>query len=207
MRKIFIDGGANIGQSTKNFLNQWPEAEQFEIFMFEPNSSPPKIWGNKTKLIRKAIWVHDGNILFYEKGPSSQGNTVLEEKTKKEIRAWRQNKVKCISLSDWIKNNFNKQDYIILKLDIEGAEYEVMKDLDQSGVFEYVDLFFCEIHGLKCGKSFDESVELLDICSKYNILPYRWDGDTFNYKKYKNRTYTKEHLTNEYNKWKKRGLK
>ena len=58
MRKIFIDGGANKGQSTKAFLNQWPNAEEFEIFMFEPNSSPPRIQGRKTKLIREAIWIY-----------------------------------------------------------------------------------------------------------------------------------------------------
>lgn len=213
MRKIFIDGGANKGQSTRAFLKQWPNSKEFEIYMFEPDPKDSilktleNLENKKTKLLPQAIWTYDGKITFYEKASGSEGNTLLKEKTSREKRRYGKREVDCISLKDWIKESFSKEDYIILKLDIEGAEYEVMKDLDQSDAFKYIDLFFCEIHGLKCGKSFDESMELLDICSKYNILPYRWDGNTFNYKKYKNKIYTKEHLTSEYNKWKKRGLK
>tara|TARA_A100001391_G_scaffold203543_1_gene196196 strand:- start:16 stop:657 length:642 start_codon:yes stop_codon:yes gene_type:complete len=213
MRKIFIDGGANRGQSTKTFLKQWPNSKEFEIFMFEPGPEGAIMKGlksltnEKIKLLPQAIWIYDGKIIFYEKSQGSEGNTLLKEKTSREKRSYKKREVDCVSLKDWIKNSFSKEDYIILKLDIEGAEYEVMKDMDQSGVFEYIDLFFCEIHGLKCGKSFDESMELIDICSKHNITPYCWDGNTFNYKKYKNKIYTKQHLTSEYDKWKKRGLK
>jgi len=81
MRKIFIDGGANRGQSTYAFLEQWPEAEEYEIFMFEPNTGKPVVRGDKTTLIRKALWIHDGSITFYEKTSWSEGNTLIKEKT------------------------------------------------------------------------------------------------------------------------------
>jgi len=206
MRKIFIDGGANSGQSTRSFLEQWPNSSEYEIFMFEPNSKPPVIYGDKTTLIRKAIWTYDGQIDFYEKGPSSQGNTMLLEKTNLEDRDYSSRTVDCISLSEWITANFKKEDYIILKLDIEGAEYEVIKDLEKNKTFKYIDMFFCEIHGLKCGKDFKESMDLIHICNSNDLVPHRWDGNTFRFKNYQKKIYSEEHMKNEFKKWKKRGL-
>ena len=206
MRKIFIDGGANVGQSTRSFLKQWPDSKEYEIFMFEPNSKPPTIYGNKTTLIRKAMWIYDGQIQFYEKSNSSQGNTMLVEKTNLENRNYKPRAVECISLSRWIVTNFTKKDYIILKLDIEGAEYEVMKDLEENKVFKFIDIFFCEIHGLKCGKTFEQSIELIDICRNNNLTPHRWDGDAFKFKNYQKKYYSEEYMKNEFKKWNKRGL-
>jgi len=212
MRKIFIDGGANKGQSTRSFLREWPNAKDFEIFMFEPSPKGEvlnilkSLENNKISLEPNAIWTHDGEITFYEKASGSQGNTLLHEKTQKEKRSFTHRKIKCISLSKWIKDNFSEDDYIILKLDIEGAEYDVLPDLKENKVLSFIDLFFCEIHGSKCGKSFEESMELLDICSEAGLVAYRWNGETFKFKEYKERVYTKKHLNKEFAKWKKRGL-
>ena len=40
MRKVFIDGGANVGQSIEAFCNHYPNAEEFEIHSFEASQSP-----------------------------------------------------------------------------------------------------------------------------------------------------------------------
>lgn len=204
MRKVFIDGGANNGQSTKAFLKEWPDSNEFEIFMFEPNSKPPLLKGKKTKLIRKAIWIYDGEITFFEKHPNSQGNTLLKEKVEKDKRTYKEKSVECVSLSNWIKQNFNKKDTIILKLDIEGAEYEVIKDLYKNEIFKFIDVFFCEIHGLKCGKGIDETKDLLKLLENANIKPYVWDSEIFKYAEFKNNYYTNELIEKEYKKWKKR---
>ena len=34
-RKIFIDAGANIGQSVNNFMKYWKDWEEYEIYSFE----------------------------------------------------------------------------------------------------------------------------------------------------------------------------
>jgi hypothetical protein len=35
VRKIFIDCGANEGQSINSFLKEFPDSKEFEIFSFE----------------------------------------------------------------------------------------------------------------------------------------------------------------------------
>ena len=206
MRKVFIDGGANKGQSTKKFLSVWPDSDQYEIFMFEPNSKAPWISGKKTNLIRKALWIYDGEIDFYEKQPNSEANTILKEKTNLSKAKFKKHTVKCISLSKWVLDNFTKKDHIVLKLDVEGAEYEIIKDLYNNECLQFIDIIFCEIHGLKCGKSYDESLELIKLCNSINLNIYNWDADTFVYKTYKLDEYNEEFLNKEYEKWKKRGL-
>lgn len=207
MRKVFIDGGANKGQSTAKFLKEWPNSNEFEIFMFEPNSIPPQIKGENTKLIRKALWIYDGEIEFYEKRPSSEGNTLIEKKSKIDKNNFKKHIVQCLSLSNWINSNLTKDDYVVLKLDVEGAEYEIIKDLETNGCFDLVDVLFCEIHGLKCGKTYEESLELITICESSGLKLYSWDASSFKYKTYEKRFYDEKLLTEQFDKWKKRGLK
>lgn len=52
----------------------------------------------------------------------------LEFREKDKIRA------KCIDLSLWLKNNFSDEDEIIMKVDIEGAEYFVLEKLINEGI-------------------------------------------------------------------------
>ena len=213
-RKIFIDGGANKGQSTEAFLSQWPKSEDFEVYMFEPDVASIKMIKSKSffnsekvQLLNRAIWVVNENLTFFVKSPTSEGNTIVKEKV--EAQSWKQKseyQVKAISLSNWIKNNFNLNDYIILKMDIEGAEYDVIKHLDATGTLQFVDVLFLEIHGLKCGKSFEESMDLINIVEKNNLVPYSWGAETFVYSTYKQKVYNNERLKKEYKKWKIRSL-
>jgi FkbM family methyltransferase len=211
MKKVFIDGGANIGQSTKAFQSEWPNSEQYEVYMFEPSSfsklQPFVDRSDKVNLIKKAIWIRDGEIAFYVKSLFSEGNTLIEKKVNKSSASYRLQTVPCLSLSNFIKENFDFNDEIILKLDIECAEYEVIKDLIDSKAMKFVNILFCEIHGLKCGKTYEETVDLIQLCKNEGIVPYVWDANKFKFKTYKNRVYDKERIDFEHNKWKKRGLK
>jgi len=57
-------------------------------------------------------------------------------------------KVKCFDFSAFIRDNFTKEDYIIVKLDIEGSEYEVMDKLIIDGTIDYINHFYIEWHNV-----------------------------------------------------------
>ena len=163
MTKVFIDGGANAGQSAEAFLKHWPDSEQYEIFMFEPDNTScesirrSKLFhSRKVSLIQKAIWIKDGKIPFFSAHPGSEGNTVIKEKVL-TAQSYKEYPVDCVQFSNWIKKNVNKSDYLIVKLDIEGAEYDVVKDLKEKKVMPLIDMLFLEIHGLKAGKKLKET--------------------------------------------------
>ena len=47
--------------------------------------------------------------------------------------------IPVIDLAQWIVDTFTKDDYIIFKLDVEGAEYEILRKMLDNGVFAYID--------------------------------------------------------------------
>lgn len=151
MKKVFIDCGANIGQSLSLFARKWKDANEYEVHSFEPNSELKEAIFNTAKKYElnnfyyhnEAIFDTDGEANFYVGGEDAVGSSLESGKT---IRVSRTLTVKTIDLSKWIVDNFSKDDYIILKIDIEGSEYKVMKRLFDTGVIQYVNELYLELH-------------------------------------------------------------
>ncbi|XP_066283493.1 uncharacterized protein [Branchiostoma lanceolatum] len=54
--------------------------------------------------------------------------------------------VRTIDLSKWIRENTNQEDYVIFKLDVEGAEFGILKKMLADGTFKWVDKYYGEFH-------------------------------------------------------------
>lgn len=148
MRKIFIDGGANTGISVQLFRQKYPQAESFEIHSFECN---PKLLSKFKQSIKevtlheKALSTKDGVANFYI--GNSLSSTLRTDKTSGGIQYSRPIQVATVDLANFIKSNFSKEDYIILKLDVEGAEYDIIPHLLKEDIFSgWVDELFGEWH-------------------------------------------------------------
>ena len=146
MRKIFIDGGAHNGESIDVFRDEWDDHEEYEIHSFEPNED---MWGFLEKknviLHKEALWDKDCEKEFF-KGEFSEGSTLMKKKVTGKVDYNHPFLVKCIRLSSWIRNNFSEDDYIVLKLDIEGAEYAVFEDMFATDTMKYINELCGELH-------------------------------------------------------------
>lgn len=151
MRKIFIDGGANNGNSIQLFLDKFPNSEEFEIHSFECNPKLVHIlqkkYSKKSTIYPFAIYNIDSEKDFYTAEDVS--STLRADKISGGVDKNKFIKVKTLDLSKFIFDNFNKEDYIILKLDIEGAEYDVLPHLIETKAIEYIDELYGEYHHLK----------------------------------------------------------
>lgn len=153
MKKIILDCGSHLGESVKKFRGMFPK-DDCEFHMFEPNtylyntfnSNPEfdsckkynKAISNKNEIVK--LWGCTKNI-------NSVGSTL--EKSKADWDQIEESdfiEIESIDLSDFIVKNFSKDDYIILKLDIEGAEYDTLDKLFETGAIYYVNEFYCEFH-------------------------------------------------------------
>jgi len=170
MKKVLIDCGSHVGGFTEFFLENVPTAKDYEIHLFEPNPRFKDCYGEiKGTYHPEAVWIEDGEIdlaLGTYKGLSS---SVIAGK-KRHINYNNKIKVKCIDFGKWIKETFNKDDYIVLKMNMEGAEYEVLPKMFEDGSIEYIDLLFGELHKEKfTGRTHREDVFIMKNLRKHNL--------------------------------------
>lgn len=149
-----IDCGAYIGTSILYFKLNYPDSK---IIAFEPDTNNYNLilknlssWNFSDIILHnKAIWIDNDGINFNEIG--GMAGRIDKELSKENDKS----KVVSQRLSDLL---YKKVDF--LKIDIEGAEYEVIKDCE--GSLSNVEKIFIEYHG-----NYDEMYKLNEIL---NIL-------------------------------------
>ena len=177
-RNVFIDCGGHKGQSIEKFKRskQYRDSK-FEIFSFEPNFDLIQNYAKNNPEVHihsKAVWVKDEKINFYLDRNDGDGSSVLTEKI--HPNGYKENdldnplEVDAINFSQWIFKNFEKKDYIVLKMDIEGAEYHVLPKMIKDGTIKYINEIYIEWHHKKVNvdeKVHQKLVKQLDkICEK-----------------------------------------
>jgi len=183
MKKVFLDLGANNGQSIDQFVNMYEDSESYEIHSFEctKNKTILNNWNNTAekyhkkvksiKLYEKAVWIEDNNsVIFYD--TENESSSLLVEKT----GAVKTKNVETIDISNFIINNFNIEDQIIMKIDIEGAEYKVFEKMFETGAIKYINKLYGELHGPKCGVPYAEDLKLIEKLKSFNLLMFYWDA-------------------------------
>jgi FkbM family methyltransferase len=146
MKNVFIDLGFNKGQSVDFFYKLIPDCIDYEIHAFEPDPSNFSAFEkfNNVNFYKKAAWTTDGTVKFYL-GSNSFASTINSSKIT-NIKQDRYIDVECLDISKFIVSNFKKDDYIILKIDIEGAEYDLLNHMLSTNCLEYIDDLFVEFH-------------------------------------------------------------
>lgn len=181
-KKVFIDCGANLGQSIDNFINHWPDWEEYTILSFEANPNLVSEF-DRFKSIKNinfensAVWTYDGVLDFYLSTDGNAGSSIIKNKITGRLDN-NPKQVKCVDL-DRVIRQFSVEDFIVLKIDIEGAEYELLEHLLSKNTFELVDKLYIEFHTKKVHKTLQDNEVLLTNLKEYNKLQVY--HDTFNH--------------------------
>jgi len=150
-----IDGGANIGLSVIFFKHAYPnsritafEADPVVFSVLEKNIKTFAL--DNVALINKALWNADAQLLFRREGADA-GRIATEEEN--DIEALQ---VDSIRLSKFL----GEETVDFLKLDIEGAEYEVLFECKDQ--LHHVQNIFVEYHSFaKKEQKLDEILAVL----------------------------------------------
>jgi FkbM family methyltransferase len=143
-----IDCGANIGLSVIYLKSRYPNST---IIAFEPDKNNFSLLQHNTQnlagiqLENKAVWNADEKLIFTMDG--TQSSSLI----KGELPSLPSQEVSAIRLKNLID-----REVFFLKMDIEGAEYRVIKDCRD--VLGKVKFLFVEYHG-----TFSEQKQLLEI--------------------------------------------
>ena len=68
--------------------------------------------------------------------------------------------VEAIDFSRWIRENFVEDDYIFLKMDIEGSEYKVLPKMIEDGTINYINDLIIEWHDWQLPSYREQTIEL-----------------------------------------------
>lgn len=188
MRKIFIDCGAHNGCSVRKFNKNFNQEKEYEIFSFEPNLKSFNSLKNEQDVncYNAAVSTYDGEIEFYIHESDDYACTTYAPKgTMKNCGSPKRGKVsktvnKVINLSNFIIDNFSETDFIILKLDVEGEEYNIIPHLIESGAIDYIDELFIEWHSRWLGLSNEKDRFYESLLKDKNIkVDNTWDAAGF----------------------------
>jgi FkbM family methyltransferase len=153
MKKYFIDVGGWNSTSARVFRKLYDPECKYKIYTFEPEPDFYKFYTDLAnhELIQAAAWIEDGTIEFYRENKKSSklGGTLLTNKTSGHLNYKQPYKVKSVDLSNWLLTNFQPEDKIILKMDIEGAEYQVIPKMVVDGSIHRLRTLMVEWHWRK----------------------------------------------------------
>lgn len=149
MRKVYIDCGAWTGDSVLKFKKYYND---YDIYAFEchPNHKKDLIQLSKKydfKFIDKAVWTKNREkIPFYIGTKDRTAASTVHISKKRKIDKIHPIFVTCIDFSKWIMENFNRDQYIVCKMNIEGAEYDILEKMLKDGSISYIKRLFCSWH-------------------------------------------------------------
>lgn len=149
-KPYIIDCGANIGLSVIYMKHLYPDAE---ILAFEPDEQNFNLLERNVRsfgftdvvLKQEAVWVEDTILNFSSEGSMSSKIETRDNAVGTAVKATR------------LKNYLNRK-IDFLKIDIEGAEFEVLKDIREN--LHFVNNLFLEYHG-----AFSQNAELTSLFS------------------------------------------
>jgi FkbM family methyltransferase len=178
--KIFLDIGAWKGDTAESVLSS---KHHFDIiYCFEPQldlcEDIRKLNHPEIKVVEFGLWNQTCTTPIYidtqkRVGRQSDGATVYQDKfssgQQKAIE------VKMVKASDWFKENLSADDYIVMKMNCEGAECDILDDLMDSGEFNKVKAFMVDFDVRKVPSQQYREQEILDRLKNYSIPYYSVD--------------------------------
>ena len=106
------------------------------LYGFDPSpllvEGEREVWKAKVTLARKAAWLHDGTVSFWEDGTGSKVDAGGHQ-------------VPCFDFAAWLIDL--TADRIIVKMDIEGAEVPLIERMIELGADQLVEEMWVEWHG------------------------------------------------------------
>lgn len=165
--------GGDQGMAGEGFVNLGtdPTLKKWDIYMVEANSihkNAEDRYKAKTLVDHAdfvnsislycpaAVGAHAGKINVVFDGPGSQqessvGTSIFADKVRRDENGKAFNvgpEIPLMDIADFLRNEVGAKhtDFIIIKIDIEGSEYEVLRRLFGSGIIRWINHVFVEWH-------------------------------------------------------------
>lgn len=189
MANVLLDLGTHYGQGLEMFIRQFNVDESWIVHTFEANPVTHKIFVDQHH--HKYPWVvhhneaitnYDGTISLNIESPPNEGETG-QGTSIVDLEHWapwdgaiRDNfqttaEVPCIDFSKFVAKHFSPYDNIVVKMDIEGAEFDTLDTMIKDGTLKWINFIAVEWHS-----RFFTNVEEMRV-REANIVQYARDNN------------------------------
>lgn len=204
MKKIFIDCGFHHGEGLKQFLLGLGIDNHWQVYVFEPNPAC-KLTTRAIQIFtdtqipvsiqEMAVWIKDGAVLFNQENHFKTGSGSPTD-GKSMLDGWQSSiadlniqsvihqdpiAVPCIDFSAFIRSTWadavalHNDVEIYVKMDIEGAEFAVLRKMLQDNTVRFIHKIWIEFHErFVPGESVQTKADLIKEISKHTMV-HEWD--------------------------------
>ncbi|CAK9150449.1 unnamed protein product [Ilex paraguariensis] len=197
-RYVYIDVGArSYGSSIVSwFKKQYPKQNKtFEIYAIEADKTFHEEYKFKkgVTLLPYAAWVRNETLFFeinqdpghkvVEKG---RGMGRIQPTQSKDGSVGEVDKIKGFDFADWLKSTVSERDFVVMKMDVEGTEFDLIPRLFETGAICLIDEIFLECHynrWQKCcpgerthkyQKTYGQCLDLFTSLRESGVLVHQW---------------------------------
>jgi FkbM family methyltransferase len=181
MKKVFIDCGYHLGEGLKEFTSTLKIDSEWDVYAFEANpycNIETKISQHpfKVNAYNKAVWISNSKAMFNCQNQQST-NSPTEGSTH-ELDGWgscltsinsrheyeTQEEIETIDFSEFLSRFKGCEVYV--KMDIEGAEFEILRKCISDDTYSIINSLWVEWHDVDL--EFESNETIADIIGKLN---------------------------------------
>ncbi|RYR54608.1 hypothetical protein Ahy_A06g029918 isoform E [Arachis hypogaea] len=199
-RYVYVDVGArSYGSSIGSwFRKQYPKQNKtFHVYAIEADRTfhPEYALKKAVTLVPYAAWVKNETLTFeIHRDPGEQvevkgrgmGRIQPLQGSSSEDFDGEVEKIKGFDFAAWLKNTVSKNDFVVMKMDVEGTEFDLIPRLFETGAICLVDEIFLECHynrwqrccpgqrSAKYEKTYDQCLQLFNSLRQSGVLVHQW---------------------------------
>uniref|UniRef100_A0A0D9X385 Uncharacterized protein n=1 Tax=Leersia perrieri TaxID=77586 RepID=A0A0D9X385_9ORYZ len=156
---VYVDVGArSYGSSIGSwFRKQYPKQNHtFQVYAIEADPAFHSEYAAKkaVTLLPYAAWVKNETLKFEINGdPGKEDEAKANGRGMGRIRPMEGKKmsgevrsVPAFDFAEWLKRTVSQQDYVVMKMDVEGTEFDLIPRLFDTGAICLIDELFLECH-------------------------------------------------------------
>ncbi|KAL2500264.1 methyltransferase [Forsythia ovata] len=201
-RYIYIDVGArSYGSSIVSwFKKQYPKQNKtFDIYAIEADKTFHEQYKYKkgVTLLPYAAWVRN-ETLFFEINQEPSHKKLEKGRGMGRIQPFQSlgsysssssgdvDKIQGFDFAEWLKSTVSKRDYVVMKMDVEGTEFDLIPRLFETGAICLIDEIFLECHynrwqkccpgerTTKYQKTYKQCFRLFTSLRESGVLVHQW---------------------------------
>ncbi|KGN58713.1 uncharacterized protein LOC101205174 [Cucumis sativus] len=198
-RYVYVDVGArSYGSSIGSwFKKQYPKQNKtFDVYAIEADKIFHEQYSSKkgVELLPYAAWVRNETLTFEinrDPGQKVQDKGRGMGRIRPVVSSTRAfdgevDEIQGFDFADWLKNTVTEKDFVVMKMDVEGTEFDLIPRLFKTGAICLIDELFLECHynrwqrccpgerSAKYDKTYGQCLDLFASLRRSGVLVHQW---------------------------------